>query len=157
MLFGLATAGAAVMEVSVADKKGRVQTTKLSDGYTLLMIAKPAIEGIEDALKKAKVAGLRYEVTPLRKGASEIKLVLPDRITSFSVRRAKRKLKRAIALGLELKARGRPGGPRGEVPRRRRGPGAAPSPARYLGMRCSGREDIGRRISRMCGSGLCCP
>ncbi len=86
------TASAAVMEVSVPDKKGTIKTSKLSDGYTLLMVAKPAVEGLEEAFAKARVAGLRYKIRPLRKGASEIRLVLPDPIKSFSVKRAKRKV-----------------------------------------------------------------
>jgi tetratricopeptide (TPR) repeat protein len=81
------------MDLSVPDKRGKIQTMKLSDGYTLLMIAKPAIAGLGEALEKAKVAGLRYKITSLRKGASEIRLVLPDPIKSFKVTRARRKVK----------------------------------------------------------------
>ena len=75
---------AKVLDIEVKAKKGKVTAWKLNDGYTMLALVKPAIAGLEDAIREEMIPGMRFKVTPIHGGAQELKITLRDPILKYS-------------------------------------------------------------------------
>ncbi len=82
-----------MLDVQVSSKKGKVSSWKMNDGYTLMAIVRPGVEGLEEAIRQEMVPGMRFKVTPIHGGAQEVKISLADPILKHSVTRNRGRLR----------------------------------------------------------------
>ena len=66
-------AHAKMLDIQVSGKKGKVSSWKMNDGYTVMAIVRPALEGLEEAIRQEMVPGMRFKVTPIHGGAQQKK------------------------------------------------------------------------------------
>ena len=86
------TAQAKLLDIQLSSKKGQVSAWKMNDGYTMMAIVRPAVDGLEDAIRKEMVPGMRFKVTPIHGGSQEVQISLADPILKHSASRKRGRL-----------------------------------------------------------------
>ena len=86
------TAQAKLLDIQLSSKKGQVSAWKMNDGYTMMAIVRPAVDGLEDAIRKEMVPGMRFKVTPIHGGSQEVQISLADPILKHSASRKRMRL-----------------------------------------------------------------
>ena len=87
------TAQAKVLDIQVSGKKGSVSAWKMNDGYTIMAIVRPAVAGLENAIRAEMVPGMRFKVTPIHGGAQEVQISMADPILKHSASRKRGRLR----------------------------------------------------------------
>ena len=87
------TVQAKVLDIQVSSKKGQVSSWKMNDGYTMMALVKPAVDGLEEAIREEMVPGMRFKVTPIQGGAQEVQISLADPILKQKATRKRGQLR----------------------------------------------------------------